>query len=124
LGGWNSHGFGLTADNAQPVGGLRLSFGLSYFAQSPQMFRLSAIGESWWSGSVCYFSFPPRIKQIRETTAIFSTVEKTYLVFAIIYCFRIDAPYAKNYLTASIADTSMAIGGIWYLWRSRNLKQD
>jgi len=63
-------------------------------------------------------------KQIRKTTIIFSTLEKSYLVSAILYCLLIDAPYARNYIAALIADSSMVIGGIWYLWRSWKLKQD
>ena len=107
-----------------PVGGLRLSFGLTYFDQSPQIFPIVGHWGIMVVGIGVLLFLSATNKQIRKTTVIFSTVEKTYLVFAILYCFLIGAPYAKNYLAASIADTSMAIGGIWYLWRSRNLKQD
>jgi hypothetical protein len=63
-------------------------------------------------------------KQIRKTTIIFSTLERGYMVSTVVYCFLIDAPYARNYLAALIADSAMATGGVWYLWRSWNLQQD
>jgi hypothetical protein len=61
---------------------------------------------------------PAADKQIRKTTTIFSTLEKGYMVSAVVYCFLMDAPYARNSLAALIADSTMATGGVWYLWRS------
>jgi hypothetical protein len=63
-------------------------------------------------------------KQIRKTTVIFSTLEKGYMVLTALYCFLVDASYARNYIVALIADSAMVIGGIWYLWRRWKLKQD
>ena len=107
-----------------PVEGFRLSFGLTYFDQSPQVFPIIGHWGIMVVGIGLLLFLSATNKQIRKTTVIFSTVEKTYLVSVILYCFVIDAPYARNYIAASIADTSMVIGGIWYLWRSWNLKED
>jgi hypothetical protein len=46
------------------------------------------------------------------------------MVLTALYCFLVDASYARNYIVALIADSAMVIGGIWYLWRRWKLKQD
>lgn len=107
-----------------PVSGFRLSFGLTYFDQSPQV--LPVIGH--WGimvvgiGVLLFLS--ANNKKIRKTTVIFSTLEKIYLVSFAVYGFMVGVPYAENYISALIGDSLMVIGGIWYLLRSWKLKQE
>ncbi len=107
-----------------PESGFRLSFGLTYFDQSPQV--LPVIGH--WGimvvgiGVLLFLS--ANNKKIRKTTVIFSTLEKVYLVSFAAYGFMVGAPYAANYISALIGDSLMVIGGIWYLLRSWKLKQE
>jgi hypothetical protein len=106
------------------VGGLHFSPGLTYFDQSPQVFPLIGHWGIMMVGIGVLLFLSAANKQIRKTTTIFSTLEKSYMVSAALYCVLIDAPYARNYLAALIGDSSMVLGGIWYLSRSRQLKQD
>jgi len=107
-----------------PVGGLRLATGLSYFDQSPQVFPLIGHWGIMVVGIGVLLFLAATNKQLRKTTVIYSTLEKGYMVGMALYAYLGDAPYAGNYLVALIADTSMVIGGIWYLLRRRKLKQD
>ena len=107
-----------------PVGGLHFSVGLTYFDQSPQVFPMIGHWGIMVVGIGVLLFLSATNKQIRKTTIIFSTLEKGYMVSTAVYCFLIDAPYARNYTAALIADSAMAIGGVWYLWRSWNLQQE
>lgn len=107
-----------------PIGGLRFAIGLSYFDQSPQMFPIIGHWGIMVTGIGILLFLSATHKQIRRTTIIYSTLEKGYMVFSVLYCFLIDAPYARNYTPALFVDGSLVIGGIWYLQRSWKLKQD
>jgi hypothetical protein len=106
------------------VGGLHYSPGLIYFDQSPQVFPLIGHWRIMVVGIGVLLFISAANKQIRKTTIIFSTLDKGYMVSMAVYCFLIDAPYARNYLAALLGDNSMVLGGICYLLRSRQLKQD
>jgi hypothetical protein len=106
-----------------PVGGLRLTTGLTYFDQSPQLFPIVGHWGVMVAGIGVLLFLSATNKEIRKTTVVYSTVEKCYIVAMALYCFLIGAPYARHYLVVLIADSSMAIGGIWYLLRSRKLKR-
>lgn len=106
-----------------PVGGLNFSLGLTYFDQSPQVFPIIGHWGIMVVGIGVLLFLSATNKPIRKTTVIFSTLEKGYMVSTAVYCFLIDAPYARNYLAALVADSSMVLGGIWYLWRSWKLNQ-
>jgi hypothetical protein len=106
-----------------PVGGLRLTTGLTYFDQSPQLFPIVGHWGFMVAGIGVLLFLSATKKEIRKSTVIYSTLEKGYIVTVALYCFLIGAPYARHYLVALIADSSMAMGGIWYLLRSRKLKQ-
>src|SRR5450755_410537 len=105
-----------------PVAGFRLAVGIEYFDKSPQMFpdvahwgcMVVAIG-------VLMFVAASR-KELRRSTILFATFEKAYIVGLVAYCFLIDAPYARSYLLPALADGTMALGGIWYLLRSKRLQ--
>jgi hypothetical protein len=107
-----------------PVRGFRLALGLDYFDKSPQVFPV--IGH--WGCmvvalGVLMFLSATR-KEIRKSTVVFATFEKSYAVMLALYLLLTDAPYAKNYLLVLFADGSMVFGGIWYLLRSRSLQVD
>jgi|SRR6266481_2086547 len=106
-----------------PVGGLRLSTGFSYFDQSPQVFPLIGHWGIMVAGIGVLLFLSATNKQLRKKIAIYSTLEKRYLVGTALYCFLIQAPGARNYFAAVIIDGALATGGIWYLIRSWKLKQ-
>jgi hypothetical protein len=97
--------------------------GLTYFDQSPQMSPL--IGH--WGimitllGILLFVSATD--KELRKSTIIFAILEKIYIVSAAVYCFVIHAPYAHSYLVTLLVDGVLAVGGIWYLFRSWSLHQ-
>jgi hypothetical protein len=105
------------------VAGLHLTTGLSYFDESPLLFPIIGHWGIMVSGIGVPLFLSATNKQLRKTTMIYSTIEKGYIVVVALYCFRIQAPYAGNYLVAVIADGAMTIGGIWYLLQSWKLKQ-
>jgi hypothetical protein len=105
-----------------PVGGLHLSTGLSYFDQSPQVFPLIGHWGIMVAGIGVLLFLSATNKQLRRTTVIYSTLEKSYIVGTALYCFLIQAPYAGNYFAAVLIDGALVIGGVWYLLRSWKLK--
>jgi hypothetical protein len=106
-----------------PVAGLRLTTGMTYFDQSPQLFPIVGHWGFMVAGIGVLLFLSATKKEIRKTTVIYSTLEKSHIAAVALYCFLIGAPYAGHYLVALIADSSMAIGGIWYLLRSRKWEQ-
>jgi hypothetical protein len=63
-----------------PVAGLRLSTGLTYFDQSPQVFPIIGHWGIMVAGISVLLFLAAANKQIRKTTIIFSTLEKGYMV--------------------------------------------
>jgi hypothetical protein len=106
-----------------PVNGLQLTTGLTYFEQSPQVSPILGHWGIMVTGMGILLFLSATNKQIRRTTVIFSTLEKSYMVGFALYCFFVEAPYAKNYIIAIIGDSLMVIGGISYLILSWRLKQ-
>jgi hypothetical protein len=107
-----------------PVVGLKLTTGLTYLDQSPQLVPLIGHWGIMVVGIGVLLFLAGMNKKIRKTTVIYSTLEKGYMVSFAIYCIVIDVPYASNYITPLILDSLMTTGGIWYLVQSRKLKQD
>jgi hypothetical protein len=106
-----------------PIGGLKLTTGLIYADQSPQVVPLIGHWGIMVVGIGVLLFLSGTNKAIRKTTVIFSTIEKTYMVSFAVYGFCTNASFADNYLFPLIADSLMTIGGIWYLLRSNQLKQ-
>jgi hypothetical protein len=98
-----------------PKSGPTLSMGLSYADQSPQMVPIVGHWGIMVVGMGILLFASARIKHIRRSTVIFSTVEKSYMVSLVIYNFIRHAPFAGNYTIVLIGDSLMVIGGIWYL---------
>jgi hypothetical protein len=107
-----------------PSKGFNLTFGLNYIDQSPQLIPIIGHWGTMVVGIGVLLFLSGKIKKLRKSTAIYSTLEKGFLVCGALYCFVIDAPYSTNYIGAIVADSLQAIGGIWYLWRSHHLGQD
>lgn len=102
-----------------PVMGLELSMGLTYFDVAPQVSPLIGHWGIMVTGIGLLLFASASNKSIRKTTAIFSTLEKAYMVGFAIYGFYSGAPYAGHYISALVADSLMIIGGVWYLMQSR-----
>jgi hypothetical protein len=106
-----------------PVEGLKLTTGLTYFDQNPQLKPLIGHWGIMVAGMGVLLFIAASQKQIRKTTILFSTFEKAYMVSFALYGYLSNAPYAGNYFIALIGDSLMVIGGIWYLIRARQLKK-
>jgi hypothetical protein len=107
-----------------PAGGLRLTLKLSYFDQSPQVAPIVGHWGAMVVGIGILLFAAASNTQLRRSAAVYQTLEKIYMVAAAIYCLATDTPYARSYVPAIFLDGSLVIGGIWYLLRSRALKQD
>jgi hypothetical protein len=106
-----------------PVQGLHVLTGLSYYDVSPQLAPIVGHWGMMVAGIGVLMFLAANHKELRKTAALFATAEKVYIVSAALYCFAIHAPYAHNYVVPLVADGTMAIGGLWYLLRSRALNQ-
>jgi hypothetical protein len=107
-----------------PVKGLHVLTGMSYYDVSPQLAPIVGHWGMMVAGIGVLMFLAATRKELRKTAVIFATAEKVYIVSAALYCFLIHAPYADSYLVPLIADGTMAIGGLWYLLRSRALHQE
>jgi len=107
-----------------PAEGFKLFSGLTYMDESPQVFPVIGHWGMMVVGIGVLLFLSGKNKALRKTTVIFSTVEKAYMVFTILYCIYTNQPFAANYYLPLVADSSMVIGGIWYLLQSNRLKQD
>lgn len=106
-----------------PVDGFKLITGLTYIDQSPQVFPVIGHWGMMVAGIGVLLFVSGKNKAIRKSTVLFSTIEKAYIVMMAVYCIYTKQTFASNYYLALVADSSMAIGGLWYLIRSRQLKQ-
>jgi hypothetical protein len=107
-----------------PVEGFKLFTGLTYMDESPQVFPIIGHWGTMVVGMGVLLFISAKNKAIRKTTVIFSTIEKVYMVFTALYCIFTNQPFAANYYLPLVADSSMVIGGIWYLIQSSRLKQE
>jgi hypothetical protein len=106
-----------------PSGGLRLATGITYSDQSPQLFPIVGHWGIMVFGMGILLYLAGSNTQIRKSTVLFSTAEKSYMVGFALYNFIAHKPYASHYMVALIGDSLMVIGGIWYLWMSYKTKQ-
>jgi hypothetical protein len=104
-----------------PVWGTHLVFGFDYFGKSPEIFPLVGHWGIMVTGIGVLLFVSATRKQLRWSTAIFSTIEKAYMVSIIIYFLVFIDASASAYYPPLIADSLMTIGGAWYLLRSRAL---
>jgi hypothetical protein len=107
-----------------PVNGIHLVTNLAYFDQSPQIMPVVGHWGIMVFGMGILLFFSGIYPKLRKSTIIFSTLEKAYMVGIILYSFFAHKPYATNYIIAVVGDSLMVFGGIWYLIRSNQLKQD
>jgi hypothetical protein len=104
-----------------PVEGFRLTTGLTYFGESPQVFPVIGHWGAMVTGIGVLMFVAATRKELRKATAVYATVEKGYIVGAVLYCYAIGAPFAHAYLLPLVGDAAMVAGGLWYLCRSRQL---
>jgi hypothetical protein len=98
-----------------PKSGPILSMGLTYADQSPQMVPIVGHWGIMVVGLGVLLFASARMKHLRISTVIFSTLEKLYMVSIVTYNFITNAPFAGNYTVVLIGDSLMVIGGIWFL---------
>jgi hypothetical protein len=106
-----------------PVNGLRLTTGLTYFDKSPQLTPIVGHWGIMVAGIGVMLFISGTIKSIRKSIVLFSIVEKTYIVGFAVFNYINNAPYAPNYIIPLIGDSLMVLGGIWYLVQSKKLQQ-
>jgi hypothetical protein len=107
-----------------PVQGLQLTTGLTFFIESPQLTPIVGHWGIMVVGMGILLFLSATKKSIRKTTVIFSTAEKSYMVGFAVYNFAINSTYAMSYIIPLIGDSLMVTGGIWYLIRSNQIKQE
>jgi hypothetical protein len=107
-----------------PIHGLRLTTGLSFFEESPQLTPIVGHWGIMVVGIGILLFLSATKKSIRKTTVIFSTAEKSYMVGFSVYNFAISSTYAMYYIIPLVGDFLMVTGGIWYLIKSNQLKQE
>jgi hypothetical protein len=106
-----------------PAKGLYYTMGLTYFNQSPQLAPIIGHWGIMVTGIGVLLFYSATHKEIRKAAVIYATLEKLYIVSAILYCFAIHAPYAHYYMLGLVVDGPLALGGLWYLLKSRALNQ-
>jgi hypothetical protein len=107
-----------------PVQGLQLTTGLTFSEVSPQLTPIVGHWGIMVVGMGILLFLSATKKSIRKTTVIFSTAEKSYMVGFSLYNFAISAPYAMSFIIPLIGDSLMVMGGIWYLIKSNQIKQE
>lgn len=98
-----------------PISGTRSVFGFDYYSLSPQLLPIVGHWGIMVVGIGLMLFASATHKELRVATAIFSTLEKSYMVGIILYYVSLGAPFYTSYRFPLIADTLMALGGMLYL---------
>jgi hypothetical protein len=107
-----------------PISGFKLALNLSYFESSPHLMPIIGHWGVMVLGIGILLFLSGKNKKLRKSTAVFSTLEKGYLVCFSIYWVITQSPNAGSYILPIFMDGFIALGGIWYLWRSIKLMTD
>jgi hypothetical protein len=107
-----------------PVEGFKIVTGLTYLDKSPQLFPVVGHWGIMVAGIGVLLFVSGNNKAIRKPVVIYSTIEKSYMVFVVAYCVITKQTFATSYYLPLAADGLMVIGGLWYLIRSKQLTQN